>query len=334
MTILRFRPVGLTTGHFMRKLSLILGTTLGALTLAGITAVALGSRPSVGACATAAPQAASTTYRVQAADGNCLQGHVWAPDAAPVRAAVVVVHGVHDHALRYAPLARTLNAHGIAVLAQDHRGHGASGGARQRVDSMAQLGGDVHWALKEAQKRYPGVPLFLHGHSMGGLVVAHLAAKSEIPLTGAIVSSAALKRPANASGGQIAVLRALSALAPGLPVEPINENLFVREAAARTALASDPVIDRENVPARTVAAVLAGIDGIQALMPSIQTPLLVLHGEADQVTDPEGSRQLAQQARAASLKIYPAALHDLLNEPEGAAVQQAIVDFVEARLKP
>lgn len=317
----------------MRKLSLILGTTLSALTVAAIAAIALGSRPSAGACAAALP-GATTSYRVQAADGNCLQGHVWVPGAAPVRAAVVVVHGLHDHALRYAPLARALNAHGIVVLAQDHRGHGASGGARQRVDSMAQLGSDVQWALKEAHKRYPGVPLFLHGHSMGGLVVAHLAASSETPLRGAIVSSAALKRPANASAGQIAVLRVLSAVAPSLPVEPIDEKLFVREAAARKALASDPVIDREKVPARTVAAVLTGIDGIQALMPSIQTPLLVLHGAADQVTDPDGSRQLAQQARAATLNIYPAALHDLLNEPEGPAVQQAIVDFVESRLRP
>lgn len=318
----------------MRKLSLILGSTLGALTLAAVAATALGARPSVGACAPTAPPGADNTYQVRAADGNCLQGHVWAPGGAPVRAAVVVVHGVHDHALRYAPLARALNANGIAVLAQDHRGHGASGGARQRVDSMAQLGGDVALALEEAQKRYPGVPLFLHGHSMGGLVVAHLAAHSPVPLKGAIVSSAALKRPPNASGGQITVLRVLSALAPALPVEPIDENLFVREAAARAALASDPVIDRDKVPARTVAAVLAGIDGIQALMPSIQTPLLVLHGGADRVTDPEGSRQLASQARTATLSIYPDALHDLLNEPEGPAVRQAIADFVEARLRP
>jgi acylglycerol lipase len=324
----------------MRKTSFLLiavATVLATAAVAATVATRSGARPSVGACGDPAPSGAFATYQARAADGNCLQGYAWVPDGTPVRGVLVVVHGLHDHARRYADLAQALNRSGVAVLAQDHRGHAASGGARQRIDSVEQVAGDVGLALREAALRFPGVPLFVYGHSMGGLVTAHLVAddaSGSPPLAGAIVSSAALKLPASASGGQIRVVRALSALAPELPLEPIDEARVVRDPSARAALAADPLLEREKLPARTVAAVLEGIQSLQPRMASIEVPLLVLHGLADQVTEPEGSRALVAAAKAEPkvLKLYDGALHDLLHEPEGAAVRQEIVAFVDARL--
>lgn len=132
-----------------------------ALAAAAALAAFTGARPSVGDCAGNAIAAGAATWRVKAADGNCLQGYEWKPTGASVRAAVVLVHGIHDHPGRYATLAQALVAKGVAVYAQDLRGHGGSGGARQRVDSIAQLVGDAELALAEASKRNPGVPLFL-----------------------------------------------------------------------------------------------------------------------------------------------------------------------------
>jgi alpha-beta hydrolase superfamily lysophospholipase len=123
--------------------------------------------------------------------------------------------------------------------AQDLRGNGASGGARQRVDSAAQLVGDAELALAEAARRNPGVPLFLYGHSMGGLVAAHVAARDAAKprLAGVVLSSAALALPPSASGGARAVVGTLSRLAPELPLEAVDEAQVVREPAARAELA-------------------------------------------------------------------------------------------------
>jgi acylglycerol lipase len=307
-----------------------------ALTAVAALAAFTGARPSVGDCQGSASAAGATTYRVKAADGNCLQGYEWKPAAgAPVRAAIVLVHGIHDHPGRYGALAQALVAKGVAVYAQDHRGHGASGGARQRVDSATQLVGDVELALAEATRRNPGVPLFVYGHSMGGLVAAHLVANDAAKprLAGAVLSSAALVLPPGVTSGTHSVVGTLSRLAPGLPLDAVDGAQVVRESAARAELARDPAIIREKVPARTVATILDGVVELQPLLATISAPLLVLHGGADRVTDPAGSRLLAQRAASEDKKlvVYESALHSLLHEPEGPAVLGEIVAFVDAR---
>lgn len=315
----------------------IRGLVIGVAALAAAAALAAftGARPSVGDCAGNATAAGAATWRVKAADGNCLQGYEWKPAGVPVRAAVVLVHGIHDHPGRYATLAQALVPKGGAVYAQDHRGHGASGGARQRVDSISQLVGDAELTIAEAAKRNPGVPLFVYGHSMGGLVAAHIAVKdaAQPRLAGVVLSSAALALPPSASGGARAVVGTLSRLVPDLPLEAVDDLQIVRDSAARSELARDPAIQRDKVPARTIAAILDGVIDLQPLMPTIATPLLILHGGADRVTLPEGSRMLAQRAGGTDKKlvVFDSALHSLLHEPEGPAVLGEIVAFIESR---
>jgi acylglycerol lipase len=314
-------------------------TLLGLAALAAVgaaVAVHRGQAPVVGACAGDMPAGAFTAYRTAAADGNCLQGYLWAPPAGDVRGVLVVVHGLHDHARRYGSLAQALVPAGIAVLAQDHRGHGGSGGARQRLDSVEQLLGDVDTALAEARRRYPQQPLFLHGHSLGGMVVAQAVARppaASTAVAGAVISSAALVMPPGVSGGQQKVVSLLSSLAPNLGLDEVKADTIVREASARAALAADPVIERAKLPARTVGTLLSGVASLQGRMGSIGTPLLILHGSADAVTAPAGSQRLHEQAASKdkTLRLVDGALHDLLHEPEGAALAREIAGFVTTR---
>jgi acylglycerol lipase len=322
----------------MRKSVIALATLAGVIATAAVVAtvaVQRGRAPVTGACAGALPTGSFTAYRIAAADGNCLQGYHWAPPAA-TRAVLVVVHGLGDHARRYEELARERNAAGVATLAQDHRGHAGSGGARQRLDSIEQLLGDVDLALNEAARRHPVVPVFLHGHSLGCMVVAHHAARRGQGLAGVVVSSAALKRPVTASDAQVRVVSLLSAVAPNLGLEALDPAKVVREPAARAALVDDPGIERSKLPARTVATLFAGVDDLQPRLRAISRPLLILHGQADTITDPVGSQWLLERSASTdkALKRYDPALHDLLHEPEAASVRREIVAFVTARAAP
>lgn len=319
----------------MRKLIVIPVATLALAAVAVAVAVRVGASPVVSACVGAEPTGSFGTYRATAGDGNCLQGYAWTPASEP-RAAVVVVHGLHDHARRYEALARALGEAGVGVVAQDHRGHGGSGGARQRLDSVDQLIGDVAIAVKEARRRWPGVPVFLHGHSLGGMVAAQYVARDASGLAGAVISSAALTLPQGVSAGQVRVVSTLSAIAPELGLESLDAAKVVRDPAARTALAADPLISGDKLPARTVATLLGGIVDLQTRMGSIALPLLILHGESDTVTDPAGSRLLLERAASAdkTLRPFGPALHDLLHEPEATEVTREIVAFVSTRVVP
>ncbi len=320
----------------MRRTLTVLLALVVAVGVAVAGAVMIGSRPSTGTCAEPAPAGRFTAFPVVAADGNCLQGYAWVPSGGLVKGALVVAHGLHDHARRYEPLALALNEAGVAVYSYDQRGHGASGGATQRIDSIDQAAGDMELVLREAQLRHPGVPLFIYGHSMGGLIAARVAADQPLPLRGAVISSAALKLPVTSSAVQLRVVAALSAVAPGLGLQALDDATLVRDEAARASLAADPQITRDKVPARTVAAIIAGVGDIQERMDSIAVPLLILHGADDEVTEVEGSRELAARARTAdkTLRVYDGMLHDLLHEPVAGAVTKEIVAFVASHLQP
>jgi acylglycerol lipase len=318
----------------MRRIKKFIVGGLGLVLLAMGIAAWMGAQPSVGPCSAALPKGAFESFRMQSQDGNCLQGYAWQPSGKPVLGVALLAHGIHDHARRYESLATSLNQIGIAVYAWDQRGHGASGGARQRVDSAEQLVADMHLTAQFAAQRHPGVPTFAYGHSMGGMVALHYALAHGTSLKGLVLSSAALKLPDTASAAQINVLKVLSTLAPGLPVEEVDEGKLVRVPAARDVLAADPMIIREKVPARSVATILNGIQSAQARFADLALPVLVLHGAADQVTLPAGSSALAAQATSKdkALKLYDGALHDLLHEPEGSHVTQEISAFMGRQL--
>ncbi len=317
----------------MRKTYLTLVVVAAAAALGAVLALRAAAVPQTSDCVGAAPTGL-TSYRSKAADGNCLQGYVWAPPSQPPRAVVVVVHGLHDHARRYAGLAATLNAQGYAVVAQDQRGHGGSGGARQRVDSIEQAMADLALATQQARQRFAQVPVFVYGHSFGGLIVAQQVARQGQGLAGAVISSAALVAPPGTSDGQRRVVSLISSLAPGAGLDAVDETRVVSDPAARAALAADPVLSRDKLPARTIATLLNGVADLQARLGQIQVPVLLLHGLADTITDPAGS-QLLQQRAASSVKVlhtYDKALHDLLHEAQAPTVQRDVLAFLNAQV--
>lgn len=285
-----------------------------------------------------APQAAadhpadrSTT--LEAADGTCLRSFAWDPAPKPAGGVVVIVHGIRDYALRYDDFAARLKAAGFAVYAQDLRGHAHSGGARQRFDSMAQMVADVDRLVADAAHRHPGLPVFLYGHSLGGLIASNYALAHGNKLKGLVLSAAALKLPLSVSPIQVSLARLIAGLAPGLPAQAIDDSEFSRDPAVMAKLASDTLIVHDRLPAASVAGAIGGIEAVQAAMESFTLPLLILHGTADKVNPIEGSRELAARARSAdkTLKIYDGLYHDLLNEPERDQVASDVLDWIRAR---
>jgi alpha-beta hydrolase superfamily lysophospholipase len=285
--------------------------------------------------ATRSERAVLTPYRVEAAGNTCLQAYEWkAPSAeAPARGAVVIVHGVRDHASRYSELAEALAAQGLAVYAQDHRGHGLSGGPRQRFESVEELVDDVGLAVAEAKKHNPGVPIFVYGHSLGGLVSTYYALKHGDQLRGLVLSGAALKLHPSVTGGQKAAARFFGAVLPGLPAQAIDDSEFVREPTAQKEIAEDPLIDHSNLPARSAKAALTAIEDLEGRMEEVSVPLLILHGQIDKATNVEGSRELAARARSTdkTLRLYENMYHDLLHEPERDAIIAEVTAWEDGR---
>lgn len=265
-----------------------------------------------------------------AADGTKLFHQAWRPFAEP-RAALVIVHGLKDHSTRYAAAAEDLARHGYAVHAFDLRGHGRSEGVRVYVDTFGDYVSDVDTFVQRVRRAEGALPVFLFGHSMGGAIVTTYVETKQPELAGLVLSGAALK--VNALPFKILGTMITDAIAPKAPVFQLDLSQFSRDAAVRRDNAADPLVYQEPAPARTAAELINAIERMRGRFEEVTVPLLVMHGGADEVTPPSGSRELYERAKSAdkTLTIYDGLFHDLLHEPERGKVLSDMTAWMDAR---
>jgi alpha-beta hydrolase superfamily lysophospholipase len=255
----------------------------------------------------------------------------WRP-AGPARAVLVICHGVNSHSGQYLWAGEQFAAGGLAVYALDLRGRGQSSGQRFYVDHVADYVGDLAALVKHAKSREPGLPVFLLGHSAGGVVSCVYALENQAELTGLICESFAFRVPA--PGFVLGVIKGLSHIAPRLPVLKLKNEDFSRDPKAVQALNSDPLTANEVQPAKTVAALVRADERLEREFPRITLPVFILHGTVDKATVPSGSQFFYDTAgsKDKTLKLYEGHAHDLLNDLGKEVVLADMQAWITARL--
>src|SRR5262245_54892120 len=255
----------------------------------------------------------------------------WRPETTP-RAAIVVCHGVNSHSGQYLWVGEQLAASGFAVFALDLRGRGQSDGERFYVEHVADYVSDVAATVALAKSRHPGLPVFLLGHSAGGVTSSVYALEHQAELTGFICESFAFQVPA--PGFALTAIKALSHLAPRLPVLKLKNEDFSRDPKAVEALNNDPLIAHEIQPAITVAALVRADERLHDEFPLITLPVLIMHGTEDKATVCQGSKFFYDTVGATdkTLKLYEGHFHDLLNDVGKEGVVADIKAWIEKHL--
>lgn len=255
----------------------------------------------------------------------------WTPAMRP-RALVVICHGVNSHSGQYLWAGEQLSATGLAVYALDLRGRGQSDGERFYVETVADYVSDVAATMQIAKSRHPGVPTFLLGHSAGGVVSSVYTLEHASELTGFICESFAFQVPA--PGFALAAIKALSHIAPRLPVLKLKNEDFSRDPQAVAALNSDPLTAHEVQPAITVASLVRADERLREEFPQMTLPLLIMHGTDDKATVCHGSQFFYDTAGSTdkTLKLYDGHYHDLLNDIGKEGVMKDILDWIGARV--
>jgi alpha-beta hydrolase superfamily lysophospholipase len=263
-----------------------------------------------------APGAQAEDESFSGARGLRIHVRTWLPAAQPV-GVVVIAHGFAEHGGRYASVAERLVAAGIAVRAPDHRGHGLSEGRRTSIVRFADYVDDLSTVITQARERWPSLHLVLLGHSMGGLIALDLAVRQTIPLEGLVLSAPAAC-PREVSKVTLALGRALSRFAPNTGVLRLPLNRISRDPRVVDAYNNDPLVYRTPIRARLGAEMLDAMDRVDAGLPALRVPLLVMQGTADGLVDPGCGPHVYDRAGSAdkTLKMYDGLWHEIFNEPE------------------
>ena len=255
----------------------------------------------------------------------------WRP-AGPARGVVAIVPGFNSHSAYYAWPAEKLTAAGLATYAVDLRGRGQSDGERFYVESFADYLSDVDMLVTLAKSREPGLPLFLLGHSAGGVVSCLYALEHQAELSGLICESFAHEIPA--PDFVLAVFKGLSHVAPHAHILHLKNEQFSRDPDVVRAMNDDPLIAHETQPTQTLAEMVRADERLKKEFPLITLPVLILHGTADQATKPSGSQRFYDMAGSSdkTLKLYEGHFHDLLNDVGKEGVMADITSWIDARL--
>lgn len=272
-----------------------------------------------------------TEEKVPSAGGVGIFVRSWKAVGRP-RAVVVICHGVNSHGGQYLWPAAQFAQAGLVPFALDLRGRGKSDGERFFVDSVADYVADVATTVALAKSRNPGLPVFLLGHSAGGVVSCSYALDHQAELAGLVCESFAFQVPAPAIA--LSLLKGLSQLAPRLPALKLRNEDFSRDPIAVRILNGDPLTRGEVQPAKTVAALVRANERLRREFPRIRLPVLILHGTADKATMAAGSQFFHETAGSPdkTLKLYDGHYHDLLNDVGKEAVLADIQGWIDARI--
>ncbi|OGO35999.1 MAG: hypothetical protein A2147_10700 [Chloroflexi bacterium RBG_16_57_8] len=241
----------------------------------------------------------------------------WLPSRNPA-AVLVIVHGLAEHSGRYLNLVNHFVPRDHAICAFDLRGHGKSEGLRGYVDRFSDYVEDLGRFFTLVCEEHRGLPVFLVGHSMGGLIAAVYAAGCDNGLTGLVLSAPVLKSGSSVSRLSMAVAQTLSVLAPKLGVTVLDASTICQDENVVNAYVNDPLVYRGKIRARLGAEL---IKAMAALSPSkladIELPILIMHGAVDHLVSPESSSILYESvgSKDKTLKYYEGFCHEIFNEP-------------------
>ncbi|MFH1242303.1 MAG: alpha/beta hydrolase [Pseudomonadota bacterium] len=268
------------------------------------------------------------------ADGLRLYGQGWEPEA-DLRGVVCLVHGLGEHSGRYRHLSAFLNRSGYALLTFDLRGHGRSDGNRGHSRSFGHLMKDISGLLEEAERRYPGQPRFLYGHSLGGNLVLNFTLRHPPKVMGVIATGPALRPAFEPPAWKITIGKIMYNIFPSLSMSnEIDRRLISRDPEVVNAYNNDPLV-HDRITARLAMDFLEA--GIWALNNAshLSLPLLLLHGGEDGLTSVQATREFAERAgQFCTLKVWDGLYHEIHNDPEKEQVFAYLGTWLEERNRP
>lgn len=255
----------------------------------------------------------------------------WLPESEP-KAILLVVHGLAEHSGRYMNVVNYFVPLGYAVYGVDHVGHGKSDGARVYVERFRDFTKTLKRYIDMIRGWQPERPIFLVGHSMGGLISAAYLLEYQDEVSGAVFSGPSIKVPATLSQPIIFVGKIFSIIMPKTGLTQLGAEGISRDPAVVEAFVNDPLVYTGKITARLGAEILKTMRRVTEHATEIKLPIMIVQGSDDKFVDPDGAQLLYDSVGSVdkTIKIYDGFYHEVFNEPEHERVLDDVKTWLEA----
>ena len=272
-------------------------------------------------------------------NGVKLYGHHWAPENA--NRVVVLIHGIGEHAGRYNRMAEYFAHDGIALVSMDLRGHGHTAGGRGHAAPRKDMLSDIDALIEYARAAYPGLPLILYGHSMGGNLVLDYRRRgglSAVP-DAYIISAPWVKLVNDFPKPVVGFIRGASKLFPQFRVSSSCDEGVLGNPDTVRPYHDDPLVHGSitllcaaecyTIGEQLFAGTLHGSDAEGAADAGTKKPTLLMHGNADRICDVAGSRKIAELEPEITYVEWDGYFHEIHNGNKTETGEKAILRAIE-----
>ncbi len=270
-------------------------------------------------------------FNIRLSNGQILRGVIKSPGD-NIKAVVLMFHGLGEHIQRYNHWAEMFNTRGIGFAGVDLPGHGCSDGRRGHIKSFRLIEELAGTLIDESRKTFPGVPVFLYGHSMGGGIVLDYLLRKKPKVKGAVVTSPWLRLSFEPNKMKLKLAAVMKHILPAF-VQPSGLN---PDHLSHDRLVSDNYVTDPLVHGKISVSLFNGITNAAkyslSSAPELGIPVLLLHGSEDAVTSPEGSREFAEKSEMVEFRLLDGGYHELHNETFKEEVFTVILNWIEKRL--
>jgi alpha-beta hydrolase superfamily lysophospholipase len=251
-----------------------------------------------------------------------------------VRASIIIVHGLGEHSGRYENVVNYLAPLGYALYSFDLIGHGKSEGERAFIEQYEDFTDTLTLYKNKVRGWQVDKPLFLMGHSMGGLIACEYLIDHSDEFIGAIISAPLIMVPDNINKATILAGKILSRIAPNMGITAVDPTGVSRDPDVVNAYETDPLVFHGKTTARLSAELLKAIMRVNDEIGKITVPFVVLQGSDDKLVNPRGSRMLYEHAGSddKSMRIYDSLYHEVFNEPERDQVLADVASWLDKRV--
>jgi alpha-beta hydrolase superfamily lysophospholipase len=223
------------------------------------------------------------------------------------------------------------------MIGFDLRGHGRTGGTRGHFPSLEAVLQDIRRLFQTISEKYPGLPQFIYGHSLGGLLSLTYAIQYGSELGGAVITGAGLRSPLAEQKGKVAMAKILGSALPAMTIPSGLEVAGIsRDPDVVQKYINDPLV-HDKASMGLGKAGLTAVDMCFARAREFAPPLLIMHGKADRITYSNGSEDFAklvsEKNNDVTLKLWDGLYHEIHNEPEKAEVFKFMVEWLGKHLK-
>jgi len=250
-----------------------------------------------------------------------------------IKAVLLVVHGLAEHSGRYMNIVNEFVPMGFAVYALDHIGHGKSDGIRGYVNRFSDYTNTLKIYLDKVLLWQTGKPIFLIGHSMGGLISAEFLVNYDTELAGVIFSAPSIQAPKKTSIWLVMAGKLLSKFLPKVKLIKLTSSSVSSDQKVVNQYFDDELVYNGKTTARLAYEIFISMEMLVKNLYKINLPIIIFQGSQDKLVHPDGAQLLFESVQSSdkTLKIYNEMYHEVFNEPDHEKVLNDLRYWLESR---